>query len=129
MAASRTSPATDLRGSRKLLLAGIGLAVVVRREAGKLARATVDNGRRIRRDAVAMAGDARDLARGIGLTLIERSEPVVSACAAQAGAVVVPVLARFGLSLPGDAQAPAAPTRKPAPRERRQATSRKAGAH
>lgn len=130
MAASRTSPATDLPGARKLLLAGLGLAVVVRREAGKLARAAVDNGRRSRRDAVAMAGDARDLARGIGLTLIERIEPVASTCTVQAGAVVAPVLARLGLSLPGDAQAPAAHARKPAPRnKRRQATTRKAGAH
>lgn len=128
MAASRTSPATDLPGSRKLLLADLGLAVVVGREAGKLARAAVDSGRRTRRDAVVMAGDARHLARDIGLTLIERIEPVASACAVQAGAVVVPVPARLGLSLPGDARVPAARTRTPAPRKRRQATTRKAGA-
>ena len=93
MAASHSFRAADPFAPRNLWLAGLGLAAVARRETGNAVRAAVTTGCRLRGDAVALAGDVRDIARGGMLTLRERIEPALAACGAQAQAQWAPLLA------------------------------------
>ena len=116
MAASHSFRAADPFAPRNLWLAGLGLAAIARRETGIAARTAIATGCRLRGNAVALATDVRDIARGGVLTLRERIEPTAAAFGAQAQAQLAPVLAR--LQRAGATQAARKPARKAAPRKR-----------
>lgn len=124
MTATKSARAADPVALRNAWLAGLGLASIARRETGHAAQAAARAACRMLSDAGTLAGDARDIARGIAITLRERAEPLVSEVVARAGAGIAPVLGGITRVVQRLAPRPAATARKSAPR-RRTATARR----
>ncbi len=114
MAASQSIHGADPSIARNLWLAGPGLASVARREAGSTARNAETGACRLRGNAIALAGDARDVARGLALTARERIQPLADKIVGQ----VVSASAGIGSLAESVRTRPAASARKPAPRKR-----------
>ena len=100
---------------RHLWLAALGAIAVTRREAGAALDIVLEETGKLRRQASQFAGEARDLARGIAMTLGETLEPQVGRFSAGVEARLAPVLDKLGARTPGPR-----PGRKPraAPRKR-----------
>ena len=109
---------------RHLWLAALGAFAVARREASTAAEIALEELGKLRRNAVAFAGDARDIARGAAMTVQEavneRIEPQVGRFSAEVEARLAPVLDKLGVK---PAKAPARKARKPARKAARPRTA------
>jgi hypothetical protein len=113
--AQRGSQAT----SRHAWLAALGVFAVARREASTMIEIAREETGRLRDRAIDLAGDARAIARGGVITLIEKAEPLVEQFNSEVGARLAPVLDKLGFAAsarraPRTTRKPARKTAKPA---------------
>lgn len=126
---ARRTAAAPQTTPRHLWLAALGAVAVARREAlGALGTAVQEAGR-VARQASRLAGDARDVARGVAITLGERVEPRAQRFSAEVEARLAPVLDKFGVpqARRKPARRPRGPARKSSARSasaRKQAATR-----
>jgi hypothetical protein len=104
---------------RHLWLAALGAVAVARREARTALGIALDEAARFGRQAAQFAGDARDVARGMALTLSERAEPQVGRFSADIEARLAPVLDKLGVPTAGRKPARKARTAVKKPGQRR----------
>ncbi len=104
---------------RHLWLAALGAISVARREARTALGIALDEAGRFGRQAAQFAGDARDLARGLAMTLGEKAEPQVGRFSADIEARLAPVLDKLGVPRTGRKPARKARTAAKKPGQRR----------
>jgi hypothetical protein len=104
---------------RHLWLAALGAIAVARREAGTALEIVLEETGKLRRQATQFAGDARDLARGVAMTLGEKAEPQVGRFSAEVEARLAPVLDKLGVQVAGRKPARKARTAVKKPSQRR----------
>ena len=104
---------------RHLWLAALGAISVARREAGTALEIVLEEAGTLRRQATQFAGDARDLARGVAMTLGENVEPQVGRFSAEVEARLAPVLDKLGVRAAGPRPGPKPRTATKKPGQRR----------
>lgn len=103
---------------RHVWLATLGAIAVARREAVTALEIVLEETGKLRRQATQFAGETRDLARGVAMTLGENLEPQVGRFSAEVEARLASVLDKFGARATGPrpGRKPRATTRKPGQR-------------
>ena len=89
---------------RHVWLAALGAVAVLRREARAGAESALAAAQRAGCDARRLAGDARDVARGIAMTAEERLQPTLSQARAEVEARIAAVLSRLDATARGAAK-------------------------
>lgn len=127
MATPKTTAASEPIAPRHLWLAGLGLAVVARREVRSAACKALTAAGALRDRSATAVADAVAIARGAALTLREKIEPALGELGEAVEARFPPLFAGLGVPRPQAARAPhkrRRPAAKKTPSPRR--TPRKA---